>query len=223
MKILFAIGTGSFIGGIFRYLLSQSVQSKFLSAFPFGTLVVNLTGCFLIGIVFGWSERSSMSQEWRLFIATGLLGGFTIYVCCTLHCCKCCVWVAVGIFRLFTFKTYLIMENNPGARLLRIFIGESDKAGHETLYETIVYEAKKQGLSGATVTRGIMGFGADSKVHSAKFFEISSDLPMVIEVVDTEEKIREFTKTVERLLEESKSGGLITIEKAEVIRYKAGK
>ena len=115
------------------------------------------------------------------------------------------------------------MENNPAAKLLRIFIGESDKVGHETLYETIVFEAKKHGLSGATVTRGIMGFGANSKVHNAKFFEISSDLPLVVEIVDTEEKIREFTKTVENLFEQSKSGGLITIEKAEVIRYKAGK
>ncbi len=115
------------------------------------------------------------------------------------------------------------MENNPGAKLLRIFIGESDKVGNETLYATIVFEAKKQGLSGATVTRGIMGFGPNSKVHSAKFFEISSDLPLVVEIVDTEEKIRGFTKTVEHLFEESKSGGLITIEKAEVIRYKASK
>lgn len=115
------------------------------------------------------------------------------------------------------------MENNPNAKLLRIFIGESDKVGHQPLYEVIVFEAKKQGLSGATVIRGIMGFGANSKVHTAKLLEISSDLPLVVEIVDTEEKIRDFTKTVERLFEQTKSGGLITIEKAEVIRYKAGK
>jgi uncharacterized protein len=114
------------------------------------------------------------------------------------------------------------MENNPDAKLLRIFIGESDKAGHQPLYEAIVFEAKKQSLSGATVTRGIMGFGANSKVHTTKLFEISADLPLVIEIVDTEEKIREFTKTVEQLFEQTKSGGLITLEKAEVIRYKAG-
>jgi hypothetical protein len=115
------------------------------------------------------------------------------------------------------------MERNPIAKLLRIFIGESDKVGQQPLYETLVFEAKKQGLLGATVTRGIMGFGANSKVHTAKLFEISSDLPMVVEIVDTEEKIKEFTKTVEHLFEETKSGGLITIERAEVIRYKAGK
>ena len=115
------------------------------------------------------------------------------------------------------------MENNPTAKLLRIFIGESDKVGQQPLYEALVFEAKKQGLSGATVTRGTMGFGANSKVHTAKLFEISSDLPMVVEIVDTEEKIRAFTKIVEHLFEQTKSGGLVTIEKAEVIRYKAGK
>lgn len=113
------------------------------------------------------------------------------------------------------------MENNPNAKLLRIFIGESDRYGHQPLYEAIVYEAKKQGLSGATVTRGIMGFGANSVVHTTKLFEISSDLPMVVEIVDTEENIRDFTKVVEQMFDHSRSGGLITLEKAEVIRYKA--
>ena len=115
------------------------------------------------------------------------------------------------------------MENNPDAKLLRIFVRESDKAGHQPLYEAIVFEAKRQSLSGATVTRGIMGFGANSKVHTTKLFEISADLPLIIEIVDTEEKIRQFTKTVEQLFEQTKSGGLITLEKAEVIRYRAGK
>jgi uncharacterized protein len=115
------------------------------------------------------------------------------------------------------------MENHPNAKLLRIFIGESDKVGYATLYETIVFEAKKQGLSGATVTRGIMGFGANSKIHTAKLLELSSDLPLVVEIVDTEEKIREFIKTVDHLFEQAKSGGLITIEKAEVIKYTASK
>jgi len=79
MKLLLAIGTGSFIGGISRYLLSQIIQSKFLSAFPFGTLAVNILGCFLIGLVFGLSERGNINQEWRLFLGTGVLGGFTTF------------------------------------------------------------------------------------------------------------------------------------------------
>ncbi len=79
MKLLLAIGTGSFIGGVFRYLVSQFVQARFFSTFPFGTLTVNILGCFLIGLVFGLSERGNMSQEWRLFLATGVLGGFTTF------------------------------------------------------------------------------------------------------------------------------------------------
>ena len=115
------------------------------------------------------------------------------------------------------------MEKDPNAKLLRIFIGESDKAGHQPLYEAIVYEAKKRGLAGATVLKGVMGFGANSRVHTAKLFDISADLPVVIEIVDSEEKIRAFTATVEQLFESTRSGGLITLEKAEVIRYKAGR
>ncbi|HZI69166.1 MAG TPA: DUF190 domain-containing protein [Hanamia sp.] len=115
------------------------------------------------------------------------------------------------------------MINDPNAKLLRIFLGESDKYHQQPLYETIVFEAKKQSLSGATVTRGIMGFGATSKIHTSKLFDISSDLPIIVEIVDTLEKINEFLKTVERLFEESNSGGLVTIEKAEVIRYLAAK
>ena len=79
MKIILAIGIGSCIGGICRYLLSQFIQNKFLSSFPFGTLGVNIIGCFLIGIVFGLSERGNLGIDWRLFLATGVLGGFTTF------------------------------------------------------------------------------------------------------------------------------------------------
>ncbi len=79
MKVIIVVGIGSFIGGILRYLLSQLIQTKFLSIFPFGTFTVNIIGCFLIGLVFGLSERSYISLEWRLFFATGLLGGFTTF------------------------------------------------------------------------------------------------------------------------------------------------
>jgi len=79
MKIILAIGIGSCIGGISRYLLSLFIQNKFLSTFPFGTLGVNIIGCFLIGIVFGLSERGNITMEWRLFLATGVIGGFTTF------------------------------------------------------------------------------------------------------------------------------------------------
>ncbi len=79
MKLALLVGTGSFVGGSLRYLLSQFVQGKSSTAFPFGTLTVNLTGCLLIGFLFGLSERINIPQEWRLFIATGILGGFTTF------------------------------------------------------------------------------------------------------------------------------------------------
>jgi fluoride exporter len=79
MKLLLAIGLGSFIGGIMRYLLSLVIQAKTITVFPYGTLAVNVIGCLLIGVVFGIADKGSMSTEWKLFLATGLLGGFTTF------------------------------------------------------------------------------------------------------------------------------------------------
>jgi fluoride exporter len=79
MKLLIAIGLGSFIGGTFRYLLSLVIQAKTMTVFPYGTLAVNVVGCLLIGIVFGIADKGYMSTEWKLFLATGLLGGFTTF------------------------------------------------------------------------------------------------------------------------------------------------
>jgi CrcB protein len=79
MKILLAIGFGSFLGGISRYLITLFIQNKFLSTFPYGTLGVNIIGCFLIGIVYGLNTRGIVNIEWRLFLATGFLGGFTTF------------------------------------------------------------------------------------------------------------------------------------------------
>jgi CrcB protein len=79
MKIILAIGAGSFIGGISRYLLSTSVNAKYISAFPIGTMLVNITGCLLIGVVYGFVDKGMMSSDWKLFLATGLLGGFTTF------------------------------------------------------------------------------------------------------------------------------------------------
>lgn len=79
MKLLLSIGIGSFIGGIGRYLISVFIQTKFSDSFPYGTLIVNILGCFLIGIVYGFAEKGSVAMEWRLFLATGILGGFTTF------------------------------------------------------------------------------------------------------------------------------------------------
>src|SRR6266576_258976 len=101
------------------------------------------------------------------------------------------------------------------AVLLRIFIGESDRYQHRPLYEAIVLKARELNLAGATVLRGPMGFGKSSHLHTAKILRLSMDLPMVIEIVDTEEKINAFLP----VLDEMMGGGLVTLEKAKVIRY----
>jgi PII-like signaling protein len=102
--------------------------------------------------------------------------------------------------------------------LLRVFIGESDRWGGLPLYETIVQEARKHGLAGATVFRGFEGFGAHSRIHTTKILQLSQDLPIVIEIVDAEDKIQAFLPVLEEMVKE----GLATIEKATVIFYRAG-
>ena len=79
MKLIFVIGIGSFLGGVLRYLLTLLIQTKTTTNFPLGTLAVNIIGCFFIGIVLGFFDKGQMSHEWKLFLATGLLGGFTTF------------------------------------------------------------------------------------------------------------------------------------------------
>ncbi len=102
------------------------------------------------------------------------------------------------------------------AMLLRILIGESDRWHHQPLYEAIVLKARETGIAGATVLRSPMGFGASSRVHTAKILQLSNDLPFVIEIVDTEEKLNSFLP----ILDEMMGGGLVTLEKVKVIHYR---
>jgi uncharacterized protein len=108
-------------------------------------------------------------------------------------------------------------------KILSIYTGELEKYSHRPLYEAIVYAAKKANLAGATVLRGIMSFGANSQIHSAKLFELSSDLPVKIEIIDTKEKIEQFTEIVKKMFEKSKSAGLISVQDVKVIRYMSNK
>jgi uncharacterized protein len=101
------------------------------------------------------------------------------------------------------------------AVLLRIFIGESDRYQHRPLYEAIVLKARELELAGATVLRGPMGFGKSSHLHTAKILRLSMDLPIVIEIVDTAQKINAFLP----VLDEMMGGGLVTLERTKVIRY----
>ena len=111
------------------------------------------------------------------------------------------------------------MVNRSDSKLLRIFVGDIDHVDHEPLYERIVYEAKKQNLAGATVLKGIMSFGPTSIIHKSKLVALSDDMPIVIEIVDEESKIDKFLNTLKVLFEKADCGGLVTMEKMEVIHY----
>ena len=107
------------------------------------------------------------------------------------------------------------MQLPRDALLLRIFIGENDRHRHRPLYEAIVCGAREAHLAGATVLRGPMGYGRSSRLHTAKILRLSEDLPLVIEIVDTEEKINAFLPVLDRMM----TSGLVTLEKVQVLRY----
>jgi len=104
-------------------------------------------------------------------------------------------------------------------QLLRIFIGESDKWKGKPLYEAIVLKAREMGVAGATMLRGMMGYGAASRIHTAKILRLSEDLPIVVEIVDSAEKIGALLPIVEEMVQE----GLITLENVRVLQYRSGK
>ena len=116
------------------------------------------------------------------------------------------------------------MKLSGEGKLLRIFLGESDHYRHQSLYDVIVLKAREKGLAGATVFRGVEGYGAASRVvHTAKILRLSEDLPLLIEIVDLEEKILSFLPVIEEILEEVGCGAMITMEKVDVIKYTPGK
>lgn len=110
------------------------------------------------------------------------------------------------------------MQIPQEAVLLRIFIGESDRWHHQPLYEAIVLKARELHLAGATVLRGPMGFSKSSRLHTAKILRLSIDLPLVIEIVDAEEKIKEFLPVLDGMI----GGGLVTLEKVKIVHYRGG-
>jgi PII-like signaling protein len=108
-----------------------------------------------------------------------------------------------------------MMELEERALLLRIYIGESDRFDHHPLYEAIVLKAREQGLAGATVLRGPMGFGHSSRLHTAKVLRLSEDLPVIVEIIDCEQKITDFLP----LLDEMVKGGLVSLEEVRILHY----
>jgi uncharacterized protein len=114
------------------------------------------------------------------------------------------------------------MNTNDNVKVLRVYISSTDKLKHTPLYEMLVFAARRNGLAGATVQKGVMGFGGSSIVHSAKFWETNDKLPMVVEVIDESSKIEAFFAVIKPYLESVRYGSLVTIEDAKVLFYKTG-
>src|SRR5436305_8395033 len=109
------------------------------------------------------------------------------------------------------------MKIPENGQLLRIFIGESDHWHGKPLYEALILKAREQGMAGATMLRGLMGYGATSRIHTAKLLRLSEDLPVVVEIVDSEEKISAFLPVIDEMVQE----GLVTLEAIKVIQYRS--
>lgn len=114
------------------------------------------------------------------------------------------------------------MENNSQAGILRIFISSTDQFRQTPLYEFIVLQAKKEGIAGATVLKGVLGYGASSVIHSNKFWEVTDKVPTVIELIDEEDKILSFYERMRPQLEAMRYGCLVTFSKITVLQYKSG-
>lgn len=108
------------------------------------------------------------------------------------------------------------MKISEEGQLLRIFIGEADRWHGKPLYEAIILKAREMGIAGATMLRGMMGYGANSRIHTAKILRLSEDLPIIVEIVDSAEKIERLLPAIDEMVQE----GLVTLEKVKVIHYR---
>ena len=228
MTKILLLAAGGAVGTLLRYSLSGLTYRLFNGVFPWGTLFVNLAGSFAIGLLWGFFDIENLSSNIRNFIFIGILGGFTTFSTFALENFSMFRYGQVKLLYLQDFCSQNIlltpsdkektMKLPEEGKLLRIFIGETDTFKGKTLYEAIVLEARKLNLAGATVFRGIMGYGATSRIHSLKLLRLSEDLPVMIEIVDTEENINKILP----FLDENVKEGLITMEKVSIIKYRHG-
>lgn len=114
------------------------------------------------------------------------------------------------------------MESNRDQKILRVYTSSTDKFRHTKLYEVVVYAAKRYGMAGATVTRGVMGYGSSSHISSQKFWEISEKLPVIIEIVDDGDKIEKFFESIKPYFEKIRNGCMVTMDSVHVVFYKTG-
>ena len=240
-KRLLLVAGGGLIGCVARYWLAGVVQRLGDHGFPSGTLAVNILGSLVIGIVMTLSlERGLVDESLRILLTTGFCGGFTTMstfsyeTFALLRTVSTCWPLQIPASRLPRALAPCGSEASSHGhcedqmkitgqgKLLRIFVGESDTLHGQSLYEALVRKARALGLAGATVWRGIEGYGARSRIHTAKILRLSEDLPVIIEIVDSEEKIRAALPELDAMMEATGGGGLVTLEAAEIIKYTHG-
>jgi protein CrcB len=246
------VAVGAAIGGVGRALVSLAAIEIAGPGFPWGTLVANGLGSFVIGFYASLTEpggRLMVSARMRQFVMTGICGGFTTFSVFSLETFRFLAdrdWPMVGLNVGLSLVTWLLavwagaalaarLNRLPGdrsaprseegdsiamdmprdARALRIFIGEDDRDGGRPLYEAIVLKAREMHMAGATVLRGALGFGHSSRLHTTKVLRLSEDLPLVVEIVDSEEKIAAFLPELDKLM----TSGLVTIATVRVLQY----
>lgn len=246
------VAAGAAIGGVGRALVSLAAIEVAGAGFPWGTLVANVVGSFVIGFYATLTEpggRLMVPARTRQFVMTGICGGFTtfsVFSLETFHFLAERNWSLAGINVGLSLVTWMLAvwtgavlaarlnrlsgDRSPGssmeeetadmdmqsnAKALRIFIGEDDQDGGRPLYEAIVLKAREMHLAGATVLRGALGYGHSSRLHTTQVLRLSEDLPLVVEIVDSEEKIAAFLPELDRLM----TSGLVTIETVRVLQY----
>ncbi len=241
--VFVAVAAGSALGGAARYVLSGVVARAFGETFPWGTLVVNVLGSFLIGFVAtvtGPDGRLLVSPVLRQFWMPGIFGGFTTFSSFSLQTLSLVSGrrvVARGrerraldrpvprgrVARGRSRRLGQPLKEDPCRSRPTPFSpasssGEADRGpGGHPLYEAVVLRAREMHLAGATVLRGPMGFGRNSHLHTAKILRLSADLPIVVEIVDAEAKVRAFLEAIEPMM----GSGLVTLERVSVMRYGA--
>ncbi|NEW89420.1 MULTISPECIES: DUF190 domain-containing protein [Rhodopseudomonas] len=242
------VGLGSVLGGVARYLVGVAQIALLGPAFPWTTLIVNVTGSFLIGFyatVTGPDGRIFAGSRQRQFVMAGICGGYTTFSMFSFETFALirngdllvaglnfglspvawliAVWGGYAFAtRLNRVRTSIVTGDEPEnlqiprqATLLRIFVDESDKHGDAPLYEAIVLRARKMQLAGATVFRGPTGYGESSQMHRADALRVRSELPLIIEIIDSEDAVARFLP----VLDEMMPGGMATMERVEVIQY----
>ena len=233
MRTIVAIGIAGALGALARYGLDGVVSRRLPTSFPWGTFVVNISGALVLGFLLTLMTEQLTTAPWlRSALTIGFLGAYTTFSTLSVRDVSPARGRRSGARRRERLRQRGrgsvrrlprgrgregAMRLEGEGKLLRLFIGESDTWHGKPLYQAIVERVRREGLAGATVLRGIEGFGADSHLHTSRILRLSEDLPVVIEIVDTPEQI----DRVVPILDEMVGEGMLTLERVQIVSYRS--